>query len=187
MIIQIIQMIIENKLNNMRQLAFLFFFILFAYISHGQICNCEAIISYKYNKQIYIYKNPMGDITDSIKNDIMNEDFLFVKIIDEFKSYYFADISLSISGDYKTGWIKKDWYIGTNTKRYLANKNMKLYLNPNYYSEKIYISGPLNEQFVEILTCANKWVLIKISIKGEKYKGWIAPEDHCPNNYTTCN
>ena len=105
-------------------------------------CNCQALIDWQYNGQVYVYEKPNGQVIDSIANDSTNENFVIIKILDTQKDYFKVSMKLAFTNADKMGWIKKENYIGTYARNYSDGTILKLYSQPDKNSK---IESIINE------------------------------------------
>lgn len=130
----------------------------------------------------YIYDVPNGAIVDSLMNDTINENYVFLNIY-EFKDS-FAMIKASYLYDNREhiGWIKQDAlgiYLCTDT-----DSIVYLYSQPNYCS-KIYdiLMNPIWGDLYKVTNAEKGWLYIDDRDK----KGWVPSVNQCSNPYTSCN
>ena len=49
------------------------------------------------------------------------------------------------------------------------------------------IEKEYNPNMYEVSDFDGKWLKIKTEVKGQKYEGWMPPDEQCSNVYSTCN
>lgn len=65
------------------------------------------------------------------------------------------------------------------------HNGFQLYSSPN---KKSTIYTTKQGRFLTILGCEGEWALVEFKTEeGKIIKGWIAPEDQCPNPFTSCS
>ncbi len=145
-------------------------------------CNCEAMIDWQFNGQVYVFDKPYGQVIDSIANDSINEDYLVITITETHKDYF----KLSFAETQKIGWIKKENYIGTYARNYQDGTKLKLYSQPDKTSKVESVVNEWIQDLYVILDCKGDWVKVKLTYKNKTYTGWLEKEMQCANPYTTC-
>lgn len=150
-------------------------------------CDCEALIDFNFNGQVYIYDRPSGVIVDSISNDYTVEDFLVMKITGTKCDFFHAEINRKIADMSKTGWIKKNEYIGTYARNYTDGETMTLYSKPTKNSPgKSLVTNWIPDLYV-VDDCKKNWLHVKMKHEDKKYIGWLEPDMQCPDPYSSCN
>lgn len=165
-------------------------FTLFGLLSFSTIyCQdkCSAIIDWKYLKTINIYDKPDGKVTQLMKNDSINEDFLHLDILNQTETYFFVSISRSIKSDSATGWIKKGEYIGAYKKHEKFPMDLVLYKDKNLSEIDRIVIANWQPEILTIETCSGEWTFISLKQNGKTFKGWILTDELCANTYSYCN
>ncbi len=149
-------------------------------------CNCDAMINWKFNKQVYVFDKPNGIVIDSIANDSINEDYLVINITETNENYFKVVLQLSIADKKKIGWIKKGNHIGTYARNYQDGTKLLLYSSPNKTSKVENIVNQWIQDLYVIEDCDGDWVKVRLTYKNKTYTGWLEKEMQCANPYTTC-
>jgi len=150
-------------------------------------CNCEGLIDIEYKGQVCIYDKPNGKIVDSIANDLLNEDFLVLTIMDIKNGFFSVSIKRPIANLEKSGWINSESYIGTYARNYSVNITLNLYSLPTKDSKIESSVKKWIEKLYRITDCKGNWLKVKISHENMTYSGWLEKEMQCANPYTYCN
>ena len=155
--------------------------------SFSQNCNCDGFLDWRSDKTINVYSDSKGeDKISEFQNDIVNEDFIGIHILDSNVEYFKVNLTYLMSNREITGWIKKVDNIVTLVGRYSKDYNIELFKKPDDKSElstELIRSIP---QFFTIIDCKNDWLLVRLKDGDNIYQGWIGPRMHCPNPYSTC-
>lgn len=77
-----------------------------------------------------------------------------------------------------TGWVYTQ-LLGTSTRGY-GSKGVSVY--PSASTQSSAIGRIPDQRNVKLLSCDQAWAFVEY----EGLKGWIAPDDQCPNPLTTC-
>lgn len=165
--------------------------LLFVFLFASSLCcygqkGCEAIIDWQYVDTVNVYDKPKGVTIAKMNNDTAKEDFLFLTISDETKTYFKVSIRYAEANEVHDGWVKKASYIGAYSRQYERN-DLTLHEKPNTSSPEVTVKDWDHEPLLTFLTCQGEWILVKVKYRGRTYHGWIASYDLCPNPYTTCN
>jgi hypothetical protein len=141
----------------------------------------------KSEKIELLYDKPCGKVVYKIKNDISNESFINLELVDKNDSMFLV-IAYQPNYETKKGWIKKSSTLGIYTRNY-SNEPIVLYREPNYSKKKYIINNYDFTIMCHVLDFSinNKWIKIRIKSKGRVYEGWIPPEMQCANVYSTCS
>jgi hypothetical protein len=148
---------------------------------------CPAIVDVKYNGTIDIYDNPSGYFIHKLKNDLENEDFISMLILDYTNTDFLVSIKMEIKKDSARGWIKKASYIGAYKRHEKFPMNLALYKDKKMTIENEFIVDNWTPSLLTIEKYENDMAFISIIQAGEKYKGWIPMNELCANSYTYCN
>lgn|SRR5690554_1054278 len=150
-------------------------------------CDCEILIHDAYFGQVYIYDQPNGEIIDSIRHDIGNEDYLLGHITAKKEDYFKVTLALEMSGVEKSGWIQKSSYIGIYARNYGENGKLNLYTSPDKNSA---VESTVNEFIYKLYTiedCQEDWLKVQLDYERKTYTGWMEKDMQCANPYSTCN
>ena len=150
-------------------------------------CNCDGLVDWQKDVKIKLFDNPNGQIIDTLTHDIQGEDFLTFTILDSEAEFFKVKIGRVIEGQQKTGWIKKEEYLGTYARNYSDNDTLFLFSKPDQKSKP---SDTIKKYYTELYTitdCEGKWAKVTMKTTDKEFKGWIEPEMQCSSPYTTCN
>lgn len=151
-------------------------------------CNCSALIDPDFTGEIEVYDAPNGKLKKKIQHNPKEEDFIGLSISGSQDGFYQVVASYFIAGEILAGWIKEDSTIGVYARAYPVGDSLRLMNVPEKSSTARTIKIINNMQFFRIINCnAEGWVKVSIQVGGEKYEGWLSPQDQCDNPYTTCN
>ena len=109
----------------------------FLFAQNNTKCNASAFLSINFKGKKQLYDKPNGKIIKYIKQDMKNEDYITLEIIDKNDSMFYVSANYEIGGFISKGWIKKDKNIGIYSRAY--NCLLKLYTKPNENSEVNFI------------------------------------------------
>jgi len=151
-------------------------------------CECSALIDPEFKGKLDVYDAPNGKLRKKIQNNLKEEDYILLSIKGRHNGFYYVMASYSIGGQIVEGWIKEDNTIGVYARAYPDGDSLRLMNTPDKSTTlnavKIINSG----QFFPIINCNPEgWAKISVIVSGERYEGWVSPEDQCDNPYTTCN
>lgn len=151
-------------------------------------CDCSALIDPEFLRETVVYDAPNGKLKRKIQHNLKEEDFIGLSITGRQEGFYHVVASYLIAGEIVEGWIKEDSTIGVYARVYPVGDSLRLMSAPGKSSTSQAIKIINNMQFFRIINCnADGWVRVSIQVSGEKYEGWLSPEDQCDNPYTTCN
>jgi hypothetical protein len=172
----------------MRKIIYILIYIFLGINIFGQSrCNCQAMVDWQYQGQVYIYDKVDGIIIDSISNDSLNEDFVVMSISDFQKGFFHVRLQHTIKEISKCGWIKANKYIGTYARNYEDDIILNLYVDPEKNSKvETNVSRWIPELY-EITDCKGNWLKVRLNYVDKSYSGWLEKEMQCANPYTTCN
>ncbi|TMM51450.1 hypothetical protein FEE95_21875 [Maribacter algarum] len=151
----------------------------------GQTVLCDAVIYWKYDGVIKIYDEPNGTQQISLKNDIENENFASLKIV-EIRDKFYA-VALSLDGITHYGWIEKGIYIGAFMKNEKEYMDLTFYSKPNDKLSEVIEIKNWKASFVTIEECGPEWTKVSVDYNGKRITGWIESAKLCANNYSTCS
>ncbi|MFN8417473.1 MAG: hypothetical protein U0U66_14160 [Cytophagaceae bacterium] len=164
----------------------LLYILFLPFIGFSQI-QYSAMIDITYLGEIEIYDNPGGSVVKKMRNDSINEDFLYLNILQQTPTHFYVFISYSVQKDSITGWIKKENYIGAYIKNDKYPMDLILY-NRCINSEKTkVVYSDWTPAFLTIDKYHNGWLYVTNTQNGKKIKGWIQTEGLCANPYSTCS
>ncbi|PCH91370.1 MAG: hypothetical protein COB85_09180 [Bacteroidetes bacterium] len=150
-------------------------------------CNCKGIVDWEQDVKVPVYNKPNGQLIDTVSHDIEGEDFLTFNLFDSEEDYFKVEIRRAISGQAKSGWIKKDDYLGTYASNYSDSDTLFLYSNPDKSSAPTDTITKYYTELYQILDCKSNWVKVRMEKGNKEYQGWMEPGMQCPSPYTTCN
>jgi hypothetical protein len=159
---------------------------LFSLSTNAQSCNCGGIVAPSYDGDIVIYETPNGTIIDTLRNDLVNENFLFFTISNAQEGFLSVNIGLGRDTISINGWIKPSFMTGTYARNY-SGAPLKLYESPDNNSNVRSTIPKYYEEVYKIIECNGEWVEVEIIIEGVVYSGWLEKNMQCPNSYTYCN
>ena len=110
-----------------------------------------------------------------------------MKILEETNHFFEVSISYEMSKVSHQGWIKKGKYIGALARNEQEYMTLTLYDQPDQKKAQKTELKQWKSQFITIITCSNKWILIELDYNGKRTTGWIPSEKLCANNYSTCS
>ena len=133
-----------------------------------------------YDKYVYLYTEPGGEIQDSVCNNTETEDYYVVLIKKKRNNYFYVEIEQCLGDIKKIGWVKK----GSLSINPSLTSVILLHKKPSYESGiKDSIMHPYWGDLYIIEDVEKDWFLIK----GKDFNGWLSPIDQCSNPYSTCN
>lgn len=151
-------------------------------------CECSALIDPEFLGETEVYDAPYGKLKKKIQQNLKEEDFIVLSITGRQEGFYHVVASYLIAGEIVEGWIKEDSTIGVYARAYPVGDSLRLMSAPGKSSKSQAVKIINNMQFFRVINCnADGWVKVSIQVSGEKYEGWLSPEDQCDNPYTTCN
>ncbi len=127
-----------------------------------------------------LYDDVGGHVVDSIINDTINEDYVYIMLMKIEHDYAYITAENALGDGKHVGWIPKS-KIGINPA---TTGTIYLYSGPNRGSELIdSIVSPSWGSPFSIEKFKGEWLYIYY--KG--HEGWLSPRDACCNPYTSCN
>lgn len=154
------------------------------------VCNDTSFVSVfldiDFSDEIQIFDKPKGKVIKMLKNNINEQDFIMFGLLEKNDSMFCVVAYSSLDKTFITkGWIYKNNHLGIYSSTY--SRNFILYKTPHNKREIMAIDKEYNPNMYEVIDFEGKWLKIKTKIKGEKYEGWIPPDEQCSNVYSTCN
>jgi len=151
-------------------------------------CDCGAIIDHDFKGKIFLYNAPHGHQIKALQNDSQKEDFLMLRIDNDYLDYFHVEIFRALTPASKTsGWIKKRKEIGTYARNYEQDGTLNLYSKPDTTSHVQSVVSGYTNQLYNVTKCSKKWAYVIITFKGHRKEGWLQPDKQCNNPYSTCN
>jgi hypothetical protein len=155
--------------------------IIVALFSCGQLKEdgpCCLLVT-QHSKEL-LYDAVGGHVVDSIINDTINEDYVFLTLMKIKQDYAYITAEYMLGNGKHVGWIPKS-KIGINPA---TTGTIYLYSGPNSGSEVTdSIVSPNWGSPFSIETFKGEWLYIHY----RGHEGWLSPEDACCNPYTSCN
>jgi hypothetical protein len=146
----------------------------------------EAIINWRFIDDVEIYSMPNGNLVSSMHNDHENQNYLSLKILTETGDYFYVEMTHSVYGKSRTGWIKKSEHIGAFSRNDAEIQNLSLFSNPHATNSKIRNLTGWQSGFITIEKCQNNWRYVSLIYKEEKVSGWIEADKLCATNTSSC-
>ncbi|MEI7596723.1 MAG: hypothetical protein WCK02_13315 [Bacteroidota bacterium] len=149
---------------------------------------CPAIVNWQYKGVVDIYDSPNGKVKQQMKNDSANEDFIYLDLLSQTDSYFYASVYYATKKDSVTGWIKKADYIGAYKRHeVLPEMDLILYKDKNKSDANKVIILKWRTSLFTIEKFSDNWVFVSLHKNGEIFKGWIEKNELCANTYSYCN
>ena len=169
------------------KILLLIFFIAIA-SCQSKTCDCEAFIDWESDKKIILYSDSRGENEIvQLQNDIKNEDFLIIKILEANDDFFKVEIGLGMQNETTLGWIRKTKEISIYARNYSENEILNLHNKPDKNSKVKSSLDDNNQSLYSIIDCNNNWVYVKTNYNNTNHEGWLEPFYQCSNPYTTCN
>lgn len=165
---------------------FLLWILLLPFIGFSQV-HYSAMIDINYLDEIEIFLKPGGLVVKKMRNDSINEDFLYLNILQQTSTHFYVFISYSIQKDSITGWIKKGNYIGAYIKNDKYPMDLILYKRYKNLERNIIVNKDWAPEFLTINKYHKGWLYVTSIQRGEIINGWIRGEYLCSNPYSTCS
>ena len=131
----------------------------------------------------YIYDIPNGIVVDSLMNDTINDDYVFLNIYEFKGSFVLVNASHLESNKEHFGWIRQEAlgiYLSQDT-----DSIVNLYLEPCFESVVCdSIVNPIWGEMYKVADAKDGWLYI-INDRGKK--GWVPSANQCCNPYSCCN
>lgn len=147
---------------------------------------CSAVIDWHYLKPIQVYDSPDGNSIYSIQNDSAKEDYVHVRILDQTENWFYIS-NTNRAKEEKTGWIKKESYIGTYKRHERSPMTLVMYKERNVAEKNKIVIEDWYPVLLTIVSCENSWVYVSFYHKESVYTGWFPANELCSNYYTYCN
>jgi hypothetical protein len=141
----------------------------------------RAILIVKDTLGTVVYGTPSGKISGRIKACFDCEGKMSLQLIDAQPKW------LKLLWDStKVGWVPTNSVVvGVYTKRPINGK-ICIFSNSSKNSA-VKAELPNTDQFAQILSIRNDWVLVKVrDINNKWVQGWLPPDCQCPEPYTSC-
>lgn len=134
--------------------------------------------------RVPLYDSTCQFVVDTLHHDIINENYVLLRVESCVGEMIFVQPYWSLSGDTCTpkGWV----YLSEDITIYPHDDVFPLYIKPSYVSDSVMVRYEGDE--LPVLKYSNGWVYTQIfDITGRKSEGWLSPRNQCDNPYTTCN
>ena len=154
------------------------------------VCNDSSFVSVfldiDFSGEIQVLDKPKGEVIKMLKNNMNEEEFIMFDLLEKKDNMFYVLAYSSLNNTLITkGWIYKNNHLGIYSSTY--SRDFILYKIPHNKREIVVIDKEYNPNMYVVIDFDGKWLKIKTIIKGEKYEGWIPPDEQCSNVYSTCN
>jgi hypothetical protein len=147
-------------------------------------CGASVFVVPAFTGSIEFFATPNGAALTPLRNDIANEDYLYLEIVGQTDSLYLVDANLSIAGKVERGWIRKSTpvlRIYTDTRR-----PVRIRVAASARAEAVVTIPPPDTAMHRVRDCRGGWLLIDVDRGGKRLQGWIAPRQQCSDAYNGC-
>ena len=154
------------------------------------VCNDTSFVSVfldiDFSGEIQVFDKPKGKVIKMLRNNMNEEEFIMFDLLEKKDNMFYVLAYSSLNNTLITkGWIYKNNHLGIYSSTY--NRDFILYKRPHNKREIIAIDEVYNPNMYVVIDFDGKWLKIKTKVKGDKYAGWISPDEQCSNVYSTCN
>lgn len=140
-----------------------------------------SVLLYDNNKPIRVFDSN-GDSIGVISNDIDNDMFVLLEVYSIAKGHAYITAKYAFNDTFAlSGYIKND-VLGIRT---LNKDTIFLYNSPK--KSAIIVDTILNAEWSDlyrVLDMKNKWLYIEKNKNNHSIRGWLSPQDQCPDPVT---